>query len=214
MVAPHTLALFVTAALALVIIPGPNVVYITTRSVAEGRRAGVASALGVETGTLVHVAVAAAGLSYLIAESAVAFAVVKYVGAGYLIYLGVRTLLGRDTGIGEQVAPPRGLRRAYLEGLVVNVFNPKVILFFLALLPQFVDRSAGAVPAQIMLLGLVLLGLGVVTDLTYALGAGSIGAWLRSRPAFARRQRYVTGVVYLALGVTAAVAGPSARRTG
>lgn len=212
MVAPHTLALFATAALALVVIPGPNVVYITTRSVAEGRRAGVVSALGVETGTLVHIAVAAAGLSYLIATSVLAFSVVKYVGAAYLIFLGVRTLLGRDTA-GERAVAPYGLRRAYLEGLVVNVFNPKVILFFLALLPQFVDRAAGAVPAQVTLLGLVLFGLGVAADMSYALGAGSIGAWLRTRPAFARRQRYVTGVIYLALGVTAAVAGHPLRRT-
>jgi len=214
MVAPHTLALFTVAALALVIVPGPNVVYITTRSVAEGRRAGVASALGVETGTLVHVGVAAAGLSYLIAESAVAFNAVKYAGAAYLVYLGVRTLLRRDAATGEPAALPRGLRRAYLEGVVVNVFNPKVILFFLALLPQFVDRAAGAVPAQVALLGLVMFALGVASDMTYAIGAGSIGAWLRTRPSFARRQRYVTGAIYLALGVTAAVAGPSARRTG
>ena len=209
MVAPHTLALFAAAALGLVLIPGPNVVYITTRSVSEGRRAGVASALGVETGTLVHIGVAAAGLSALIAASAAAFAVVKYAGAAYLIYLGLRTLLSRDSGAGGPAELPRGLRRAYLEGLVVNVFNPKVILFFLALLPQFVDRTAGAVPAQVTLLGLVLFFLGVLSDLTYALGAGSIGAWLRSRPAFARRQRYVTGAIYLALGVVAALAGPS-----
>lgn len=212
MVAPHTLALFALAALALVVIPGPNVLYITTRSVAEGRRSGVVSALGVEAGTLVHVAVAAVGLSYLIAASAVAFAVVKYAGAAYLIYLGVRTLLARGDGEPE-ITAPRGLRRVFMEGLVVNVFNPKVILFFLALLPQFVDRAAGAVPGQIVLLGLVLFSLGVLTDMTYALGAGSLGAWLRGRPSFARRQRYVVGVVYLALGVTAALAGPAARRT-
>ncbi|HEY3684463.1 MAG TPA: LysE family translocator [Streptosporangiaceae bacterium] len=212
MVAPHTLAVFTLAALALVLVPGPNVLYITARSVAEGRRSGVVSALGVETGTLVHVAVAAVGLSYLIAASEVAFSVVKYTGAAYLIFLGVRTLLARDAGEAEAAAP-RGLRRVYMEGLVVNVFNPKVILFFLALLPQFVDRAAGAVPGQIVMLGLVLFALGVLTDMTYALGAGSLGGWLRGRPAFARRQRYVVGVVYLALGVTAALAGPSARRT-
>ena len=212
MVAPHTLALFTAAALALVIVPGPNVLYITARSVSEGRRSGVVSALGVETGTLVHVTVAAAGLSYLVAQSAVAFAAVKYAGAAYLIYLGVRTLLtpaGPDTA----AEPPRGLRRVYVEGLVVNVFNPKVILFFLALLPQFVDRAAGDVPAQVMLLGLVLFALGVITDMTYALGAGSLGVWLRGRPSFARRRRYVTGAVYLALGLTAAFAGPSSRHT-
>lgn len=213
MVAPHTLALFTVAALALVIVPGPNVLYITARSVSEGRRSGVVSALGVETGTLVHVLVAAAGLSYLVARSEVAFAAVKYAGAAYLVYLGVRTLLTRDDATGAVGKPPRGLRRVYVEGLVVNVFNPKVILFFLALLPQFVDRSAGAVPGQVMLLGMVLFVLGVITDMTYALGAGSLGAWLRGRPSFARRRRYVTGVVYLALGLTAAFAGPSARRT-
>lgn len=212
MVAPHTLALFTVAALALVVVPGPNVLYITARSVSEGRRCGVVSALGVETGTLVHVTVAAAGLSYLVAQSAVAFAAVKYIGAAYLIYLGVRTLLTRDDGPRETARPPRRLRRAYVEGLVVNVFNPKVILFFLALLPQFVDHAAGSVPAQVMMLGLVLFVLGVITDMTYALGAGSLGAWLRGRPSFARRRRYVTGAVYLALGLTAAFTGPSVRR--
>lgn len=211
-VSTHTLALFALASMALVMVPGPNLVYITARSIAEGRRAGVASALGVETGTLVHIGIAAACLSYVIASSAVVFNAVKYAGAAYLVYLGIRTLRSRDEpfDLDADRSSRHRLGKVYRDGVVVNVLNPKVIVFFLAFLPQFVDREAGAIPAQIVVLGLVLLAIGVVIDMVYAIGAGSLGDWLRSRPSFARYQRYVSGVVYLGLAV-AAVAGPTRR---
>ncbi len=204
--------LFFLAALTLVAIPGPNHLYITTRSIGEGRRAGFMSAFGVETGTLVHVAAAAAGLSAVVAASATAFGILRYAGAAYLLYLAVRTLRGGD-GHEEIRLKPQPLHRVYLDGVLVNVLNPKVVLFFLAFLPQFVDQDAGAVPAQIVVLGLVLTLIGLTVDLIYAAAAGSIGGWLRSRPAFRRRQRYATGIIYLGLGAATVLAGPSTRRT-
>ncbi len=205
------LPLFMLAALALVAVPGPNHLYITARSIGEGRRAGVASALGVETGTLVHIAAAAAGLSAVVAASATAFGFLRYAGAAYLLYLAYRTFRGGDDPA-ETRLRPRPIRRVYLDGALVNVLNPKVVLFFLAFLPQFVDRDAGAVPLQIAVMGLVLVLIGLVADLGYAVAAGSIGGWLRARPAFQRRQRYLTSMIYLGLGAVAVFAGPSARR--
>ncbi|GAA4092158.1 LysE family translocator [Actinomadura miaoliensis] len=200
--------LFLLAATTLVVIPGPNHLYIITRSVAEGRRAGVVSALGVESGTLVHVAAATAGLSALVAASATAFSALRYAGAAYLLYLAIRTFRAGDEGDATPL-PPQPLRRVYLDGLLVNVLNPKVVLFFLAFLPQFVDRGAAVpVPAQIAVMGLVTGLIGVVSDMVYAVAAGSIGAWLRARPAFRRRQRHATGVIYLGLGAAAVLAGP------
>jgi threonine/homoserine/homoserine lactone efflux protein len=199
--------LFLLASVTLVLIPGPNHLYIATRSIADGRRAGLASAFGVEAGTLVHIGLAAAGLSALVAASATAFAVVRYAGAAYLVYLAVRAF--RDRGSEEPVAPaPAPLRRVFLDGLLVNLLNPKVILFFLAFLPQFVDPEAGALPLQIVVLGLVICVFGLGSDILYAFAAGTMGEWLRRRPSFRRRQRYATGCVYLGLSAAAALAGP------
>ncbi|MGP4021993.1 LysE family translocator [Actinomadura sp. 3N407] len=203
--------LFLLAALVLVAIPGPNHLYIATRSIGEGRRAGVVSALGVETGTLVHIAAAAAGLSAVVAASATAFGFLRYAGAAYLVYLAYRTLRGRDDA-GEPELEPQPLRRVYLDGMLVNVLNPKVVLFFLAFLPQFVDQGAGAVPLQIAVMGIVTALIGLLSDIGYALAAGSIGTWLRTRPVFRRRQRHATGLVYLGLGAAAVFAVPGGRR--
>jgi threonine/homoserine/homoserine lactone efflux protein len=203
--------LFLLAAATLIMIPGPNHLYITARGVADGRRAGIASALGVETGTLLHVAAAAAGLSALVAASATAFGVLRYAGAAYLVYLAVRTLRGGDGPDGPAPAP-KPLHRVYLDGVLINLLNPKVVLFFLAFLPQFVDQSAGAVPLQIAVMGLVTCLLGLASDLVYAVAGGAIGGWLRARPLMRRGQRYVTGAIYLGLGAFAALADPSPRR--
>jgi threonine/homoserine/homoserine lactone efflux protein len=203
---PSTIVVFALAGLVLVAIPGPNLIYITTRSLSQGRRAGVASALGVETGTLVHITAAAIGLSALIASSASAFDAVRFLGAAYLVYLGVRTLSGRDRlESADPAEPPVSLRRAYVEGMVVNVLNPKVALFFLAFLPQFVDPERGAAAGQIVVFGLVLFAIGVCMDMLYAFAAGALGGWLRRSASFERRQRLVTGSVYIALGATAAL---------
>jgi threonine/homoserine/homoserine lactone efflux protein len=198
-----TFVLFVGASLALVVIPGPNHIYITTRGLAQGRAAGLASAFGVEAGTLVHIAAAAAGLSYLISRSATLFGIVKWAGVAYLIYLGIRAFTRKEDGVAEAL-PPQPLGKVFLEGLLVNVLNPKVTLFFLAFLPQFVHPEAGSPAVQIVLFGLTLLVLGLTSDMIYAFTAGALGHRLARR---ARTLRYFSGVVYLGLGVATAFAG-------
>jgi threonine/homoserine/homoserine lactone efflux protein len=200
-----SLGVFVVAAVLLLVTPGPAVLYIVARSIHEGRRAGLVSVLGVHTGTLGHVAGAAAGLSALLAASATAFTVVKYLGAAYLIYLGVRRLLDRTIATAPGEVPRISLRRAYLDGVVVNVLNPKTALFFLAFLPQFVDAERGQIGAQILGLGLLFVALGLVSDGFYALGAGSAAQWLRARPVFLARGRWMSGGMYIGLGVVAAL---------
>jgi threonine/homoserine/homoserine lactone efflux protein len=197
-----SLGLFAVAALALLAIPGPAVLYIVVQSAEQGRRAGLASVAGIHLGTLVHVVGATVGLSALIVASALAFSVVKYAGAAYLVYLGVRKLLERDTRAAfERRSEP--LRRAFARGIVVNVLNPKTALFFLAFLPQFIDADRGAVWSQALVLGLVFVGLGLVSDSLYALAAGSAAGILRRRR---RVMRYGSGLVYIGLGATAALA--------
>ncbi len=202
-----TVAVFVVAALALLVVPGPAVLYIVARGIDQGRAAGVVSALGVEAGSLVHVAAAALGLSAVLASSATAFAAVKYLGAAYLVYLGVRTLLTRGAAEAAVVRAPRSLGRIFAQGVVVQVLNPKVALFFLAFIPQFVDPGRGSVAGQTLLFGGILVGLGVVTDGAYALAAGTAGGWLKGNAGFSRAQRWVAGTVYVGLGVGTAVAG-------
>jgi threonine/homoserine/homoserine lactone efflux protein len=200
------LGLFAVAALVLLLTPGPAVLYIVTRSVDQGRRAGLVSVLGVHAGTLVHVAAAAAGLSAVLAASATAFGVVKYLGVAYLVYLGFRQLLARVPDPTEPALPePPRLRRAFLDGFVVNVLNPKTALFFLAFLPQFVTVSRGALAAQILGLGFVFCALGLLTDGLYALTAGSAAHWLRARRGVALTRRWIPGTMYIGLGLAAAL---------
>src|ERR1051325_6985728 len=170
---PSRLALFVGAALLLLVVPGPSVLYVVTQSVSHGRRAGIASVAGITTGTLVHIAAATVGLSALLASSALAFDVVKYLGAAYLVVIGVRRLVGLERAPEEDGRPPRNLARLYRQGIVVNTLNPKTALFFLAFLPQFVDPSRGAAWAQILALGLLFAALGFLSDGTWALVAGA-----------------------------------------
>ena len=204
----HTITVFATAALLFAVVPGPAVIYIVARSIDQGRAAGLVSALGIATGTLVHVPAAALGLSALLVSSATAFTVVKYLGAAYLVYLGIRQLLERDHDDLAGAPVVRSLRRVYAQGAVVAVLNPKTALFFLAFLPQFVDPSKGSSAMQIAVLGVLLVAISMVSDGCYALLTGTAGQWLRGRgPAFMRRQRLVTGGIYIALGVSAAVAG-------
>jgi threonine/homoserine/homoserine lactone efflux protein len=197
-----SLWLFGLAALALLVIPGPAVLYIVVQSAEQGRRIGLASVAGVHLGTLVHVAAASAGLSALIVASSLAFSVVKYAGAAYLVYLGIRKLLERDvdTPVERRRYP---LRRAFVRGAVVNALNPKTALFFLAFLPQFVAPDRGGVWSQALVLGFVFVGLGLVTDSLYALAAGTVGGLLRRRR---NAVRYGSGMVFIALGATAALA--------
>jgi len=200
-----SLGVFAAAALLLLITPGPAVLYIVARSVDQGRAAGIVSALGVHAGTLVHIAAAAAGLSVLLAASATLFSFVKYLGAAYLVYLGVRRLLDRAPLHGPGQARAIPWRRAFLDGVVVNVLNPKTALFFLAFLPQFVDPTRGSVGPQVLALGLVFVMLGLFTDGLYAVAAGSARRFiLAASPRFTTAQRWVTGGMYIGLGVAAA----------
>ncbi len=203
---PGALAVFSLAALAILAVPGPAVLYIVTRSIQQGRGAGIASVLGIHVGTLVHVAAATIGLSAILVSSATAFTVVKALGALYLILIGIRTLLGRaDPAETDPQRPPRRRRRDFAEGVVVNVLNPKTALFFLAFLPQFVDPARGQASLQILLLGLTFIVLGLVTDSTWALAAGSARETLRRSRRWARVQRYVSGSVFLGLGIVTAL---------
>jgi threonine/homoserine/homoserine lactone efflux protein len=199
-----TLALFSVAALALIVVPGPAVLYIVAQSIDRGRLAGVVSALGVATGGLVHVLAAGIGLSALLVSSATAFTVVKFAGAAYLIGAGLLTLLRRPEEPGTELPRERRLRRIYAQGVVVNVLNPKTALFFLAFLPQFVDRDAGSVAAQLVVLGLLFVVLAVASDSLWALAAGTASGWLRANPHFLAVRRYVSGTVFVGLGVLAA----------
>jgi len=209
---PTSLGIFVLAALLLLLTPGPAVLYIVTRSIDQGRRAGLVSMLGVHVGTLVHVGAAAAGLSALLAASALAFSAVKLLGAAYLVYLGVRRLLERPGPAAGGALRERRLRRAFLDGVVVNVLNPKTALFFLAFLPQFVDVSRGMVGVQVRVLGMVFVALGVITDGGYALTAGTAAGWLRGHPRFLASERWISGVMYIGLGVAAAFASSHQQR--
>jgi threonine/homoserine/homoserine lactone efflux protein len=200
--------LFITAALTLLLVPGPAVLYVVTRSMDQGRLVGLVSVLGIGLGTLVHVAFAAVGLSALLASSAAAFSVVKWLGAAYLVWLGLRRLFARDNDEQPAVAEPKQLSRVFLQGVIVNFLNPKTALFFLAFLPQFVVPSQGSAWTQVMVLGTTLVLLGLLTDGLYALLSGTAGIWLRQRNAgFRQGQRYVAGSVYLALGVASAASG-------
>jgi threonine/homoserine/homoserine lactone efflux protein len=205
---PSRLALFVGAALLLLVVPGPSVLYIVTQSVSHGRRAGMASVAGITTGTLVHIAAATIGLSALLASSALAFDVVKYLGAAYLIVVGVRRLAGLERPDEGRVTRSRSLSRLYRQGIVVNVLNPKTALFFLAFLPQFVDSTRGAAWAQILLLGLLFAALGFISDGVWALVAGTLGERLRRSRRFPQVQRYVSGSVFIGLGAVAAFSAP------
>jgi threonine/homoserine/homoserine lactone efflux protein len=202
-----TLALFSLAALALLAVPGPAVLYIVSQSVARGRRAGLVSMLGIEAGGLFHVAAATIGLSALLASSANAFAVVKYAGAVYLVVLGLLRLFRRS--VQESPAADAGarLRPLFLQGVVVNVLNPKTALFFLAFLPQFVRSGHGPAALQIVVLGLLFLALAVLSDGAYALLAGSAVIRLRRSHKARSFSRYASGGVLVGLGVAAALAG-------
>jgi threonine/homoserine/homoserine lactone efflux protein len=163
--------------------------------------------LGIQVGGLVHVAAAAAGLSALLVRSSVAFNVVKYAGAAYLIFLGLRRILGKEEAETPGATSEKSLRRLFAQGVVINVLNPKTALFFFSFLPQFVDVDAGSVALQIATLGLVFILLATLSDGLYALAAGSAAGWVRARSGFARGERYATGGVLVGLGVLAAFSG-------
>ena len=207
MIEPSQLYLFMGAALVLLITPGPAVLYITARSASQGRLAGLVSVLAIETANFLQAAAAALGLSAILLSSALAFDVVKYLGAAYLVYIGIRKLLDSGNGSGDETVTQESLSRIYWQGFAVNILNPKTALFFLAFLPQFVDPSKGNVIGQNLLLGAVFVGMAVVTDSLYALLASSLASKLTGNRRFQTGGRYFAGLVYIGLGITTALTG-------
>jgi threonine/homoserine/homoserine lactone efflux protein len=207
-----SLLLFVSTAVVLLAIPGPAVLYVTSHSIGQGRSAGLVSALGITVGTLVHVAAAAVGLSALLMSSAIAFSVVKYLGAAYLIYLGIQKLRREESLAPSQDAPRTKLSRVFAQGIIVNILNPKTALFFFAFLPQFVDASRGNLALQILFLGALFAAMGMTSDSLWALFAGTVAQRLNRNRRWNRTQRYVSGGILISLGVATALAGSGGKK--
>jgi threonine/homoserine/homoserine lactone efflux protein len=206
------IAAFAVASLLLLVIPGPAVLYIVNRSVSDGRQVGIAAATGLSLGNLVHALAAAAGLSAVISTSAAAFNAVKWAGAAYLVWVGVRTLM-RPAPVIDPDRPGVSLRRSFTQGIVVNTLNPKVALFFLSFLPQFIDTDAGRPGLQALVLGLVFVLIGFCTDSTYSLLASGLRHVLLRGKALPFVQRWVAGTVFIGLGLVAASASASHARS-
>ena len=198
---------FIAATIVLVMLPGPNLLYIVGNGISGGRRAALASAVGVELGTLVHVIAAALGLSAILQSSALAFSTIKYLGVAYLAYLGIKALRAKPNDESSLATTPHATARIMARGLVVNVLNPKVSLFFLAFLPHFIDTERGAITQQVLVLGAVFFALALTIDAVYAMGSGALGRWLQRRPTLFRQQDRIAGIVYLALAGFAATQG-------
>jgi threonine/homoserine/homoserine lactone efflux protein len=211
----HTsLLIFVSTAALLLAIPGPAVLYIVGRSIGQGRNAGLVSALGIGVGTLIHTAAAAVGLSALLVSSATAFSVVKYLGAAYLVYLGIQRLRSKESlaAASDTSAQQATLARVFTQGIVVNVLNPKTALFFFAFLPQFIDPARGHIATQILSLGILFAAMGTTSDSLWALCSGRVAGWLRGNQRWMRNERYVSGGILISLGIVTAFAGSSAKK--
>ncbi len=208
---PSAYPLFLAGALILLFIPGPAVFYILSRSIGQGRKAGVVSAAGISVGTLIHSTAAALGLSAILVSSARAFHFVQFAGALYLIFLGARTLLSKEHSRLAYASVPHSLARIFGQGVLVNLLNPKTALFFLAFLPQFVDASRGHVPAQIFFLGSSFALLGLMSDSSWAMLAGTLADRLRSNLRWLRLQKNISGGSLIALGIATAISGAKAK---
>lgn len=196
----HSLVLFMAAGLALNLTPGPDMLYVAARSTSEGRSAGIVSSLGIATGTLFHITAVALGLSALLAAVPVAYTVVRVGGAIYLMYLGVRALTSHTTGATREIARA-SLTTIFRQGAITNILNPKVALFFLAFLPQFVDPSRGSPAAQIVVLGLIFDTSGTIVNVAVALGASRAADRMRANSRVGDIMRKLTGAVFIGLGL-------------
>ena len=202
-----TLTMFSAASLLLLVSPGPAVLFILARSIDQGWKAGVVSCLGLSVGLMFHVSGAVLGISALILASVTVFNLIKYGGAAYLIFLGVRRFLEKDKKEDFSVTGRKKLSTLFYQGIIVDVLNPKVAMFFLAFLPQFVNTSAGNISGQLLILGILFIIFATATGIIYALFAGYIGGRLRNSSAFSSYQRYFSGIVYIGLGIAAALSG-------
>lgn len=201
----QTVLLFMAAALALNVTPGPSILYVMSRTLAQGTTAGLVSALGLGVGSLCHACAAALGLSVLIAYSPVAYTIVKSAGALYLVILGIRMIRARDVTPPEPHLAGASLRRVFWQGVLTDLLNPKIVLFFVSFLPQFVDPNRGSVAAQTLVLGLLFQVTGIPTNMAVAVLGGTISRWFSRRPAFARLRNAIAGTVLIGLGVRLAL---------
>lgn len=199
------IALFLVASALLTIAPGPDIVYVLTRGITQGRKAGFAAALGFATGVIFHTALAALGIAALIRSSELAFTLVRYAGAAYLIYIGVRAVTSKSAFAFETGNDKRALRTLYMQSVVGNVLNPKVTLFFLSFLPQFVNAAAGHLETQMLLLGAIFMVQTVVIFGAVALFSGFIGDWLKRKPAIGERLNLFAGLTFIGLGIRVAL---------
>lgn len=197
---------FVIASLVVLLIPGPGVLYVVTQSLSHGRNAGIVSVLGLSVGALIQAVAAALGLAAVVLASATAFGVVKLLGAGYLVYLGIQAMLVRPGSVGMKASGCGSSRRLFIDGIVVSALNPKIAIFFLAFLPQFVEPANGPVSQQILFLGVLYVALALLTDGTYALLASRLRNWLSNRVLPGALPHRFRGAMYIGLGVSAALA--------
>jgi threonine/homoserine/homoserine lactone efflux protein len=205
MIEPAKFTLFITVSWALILVPGPDMLYVITRGMTQGRRAGILSAIGVICGILVHTTAAALGLTLIFQTSAFAFVTVKYLGTVYLIYLGIKAWREKNSFSLQISFPPLSSQRLFWQGVLSNVLNPKVAIFFLALLPQFVDRGGSQVTFQLILLGLTFALLGLAFLLVVGYSSGTIGSWISHRPQYARFLQRLSGGILIGLGVRLAL---------
>jgi len=205
MIEPAKFALFVAVSWALIIAPGPDMLYVITRGMAHGRKAGIVSAVGVICGILVHTTAAALGITLILQTSAFAFLVVKYLGAIYLIYLGVKAWRDKSTLSLQGSTSSVSSQSLFWQGVLSNVLNPKIAVFFLAFLPQFVDQGSSQVALQMAILGLTFAFFGLCFLVVVGYFAGTVGAWLTRSPQYTNILRWLTGGILISLGVRLAL---------
>jgi threonine/homoserine/homoserine lactone efflux protein len=199
------IALFLVASTLLAIAPGPDVIYVLTRGIAQGRKAGLAAALGFASGCIFHTVLAAVGVAALIRSSELAFDLVRYAGAAYLVWIGVQALRHRSAFSIEGASDAKALATTYKQSVIGNMLNPKVTLFFLAFLPQFVNSEAGNVGLQMALLGTIFMAVTIVVFGAVAIFAAMIGDWVRRKPAIGERLNVFAGLTFIALGIRVAL---------
>ncbi len=199
------IALFLVASALLTIAPGPDIIYVLTRGISQGPKAGVAAALGFASGCIFHTVLAAVGIAAIIRSSDIAFDVVRYAGAAYLVWIGIQALRHRSSFSIEGASDKRALATIYRQSVIGNMLNPKVTLFFLAFLPQFVNTQAGHIGWQMALLGVIFMIQTVVIFGAVALFSGWLGAWIRRKPAIGERLNVFAGVTFIALGIRVAL---------
>jgi len=199
------IALFLVASALLTIAPGPDIIYVLTRGISQGPKAGVAAAFGFATGCIFHTVLAAVGIAAIIRSSEVAFDIVRYAGAAYLIWIGIQALRHRSSFSIEGASDAKALATIYRQSVIGNILNPKVTLFFLAFLPQFVNTQVGHVGWQMALLGAIFMVQTVVIFGAVALFSGWLGAWIRRKPAIGERLNIFAGITFIALGIRVAL---------